>query len=47
MPETIKVAPKPKLNYEIRIVVWEVLDVPSMDVEDVSDLYVTCKIDGY
>ena len=46
MPNPIQVAPKPKQDYEIRIVIWEVLDVPCMDIEDVSDLYVTCKIDG-
>lgn len=33
--------PRPPCNYELRVVVWEVENVPSQDIEDCSDLYVT------
>lgn len=33
--------PRPKCYYELRVVVWDVEDVPSQDIEDCSDLYVT------
>jgi len=32
--------PRPKTNLELRVVVWEIFDVPHLDFEQVSDLYV-------
>ena len=34
------IIPKPPSEFELRVVIWEVDDVPSMDVEDCSDLYI-------
>lgn len=40
------ITPKPAIEYEIRVVVWEVEGVPSMDVEDCSDLYIEANFRG-
>jgi len=40
------ITPKPPTEFELRVVVWEVEDVPSMDVEDCSDLYVEGNFKG-
>ena len=37
---------KPTGKFELRIVVWEVDGVPSMDVEDCSDLYIVANFRG-
>lgn len=34
------IQPRPPTPIVIRVVVWEVSDIPSEDFEDVSDLYV-------
>lgn len=39
-----QIAPKPAQEYELRVVVWECEDVPAMDVEDCSDLFVTAVV---
>lgn len=35
------IVPRPPCPYELRVVVWDIEDVPSQDIEDCSDLYVT------
>ena len=40
------ITPKPPIDFELRIVVWEVDGVPSMDVEDCSDLYIEGNFRG-
>jgi len=37
--------PRPRCNYELRVVIWEIENVPSQDIEDCSDLYVTALFD--
>jgi hypothetical protein len=34
------IAPRPSMMFELRVVVWDIFDVPSKDAEDTSDLYV-------
>lgn len=36
------ISPRPPQEMEVRVVVWEANDVPIMDVEDTTDIYVTC-----
>ncbi|KAM3144321.1 hypothetical protein pb186bvf_003485 [Paramecium bursaria] len=36
---------RPKANFFVRLVVWEVYDVPIMDIEGTSDIYVLAYID--
>ena len=40
--EVWQIAPKPKKKFEIRLIIWEVIDVPreAFDVEDCVDLYI-------
>jgi hypothetical protein len=38
------ITPKPSLDYELRVVVWECKDVPNVDIEDASDIYITAKL---
>lgn len=40
------IANKPKANYEVRIIVWNVKDMPNNDIEDMSDLYVQCEFNN-
>ncbi len=42
--EIWNISPKPKAEYELRVVVWSCEDCPTMDVEDCSDLFVTAKV---
>lgn len=32
------------MDLELRVVVWSVNNMPSMDIEDTSDLYVKAKV---
>lgn len=41
------ISPRPLTNLELRIVVWEVYDVPHMDFEEVSDLYVDINMTSF
>ncbi len=41
LKEVWQISPKPKQDYELRVVVWDCEDCPSMDAEDTSDLFVT------
>lgn len=34
------IAQRPKVKYVVRVVVWDVFDVPTMDIEGTSDIYV-------
>ena len=36
---------RPKAKFFVRAVVWEVYDVPIMDAEGTSDIYVSAYID--
>ena len=40
------VSPRPKSSFQIRVIIWDVEDVPNMDAEGCSDLYVTGDIKG-
>lgn len=39
------ILPRPSEKFQIRIVVWSVLDMPLMDFEGMSDLFVICKFE--
>ena len=43
-PEPWKIMPEPLNEYEIRLVVWETEDMPMMDAEGTSDIYVKAYI---
>ncbi len=44
LKEVWQISPKPKQEYELRVVVWECEDCPAMDAEDTSDLFVTAMV---
>ena len=35
----------PPKEFEVRVVVWDTLEVKVMDIEDVSDVFVKCHIE--
>ena len=39
------ISPPPTKDFEIRVIVWETRDIPMMDVEETSDIYVSAIID--
>lgn len=41
------ISPRPRTNLQLRVVVWEVLNVPNMDFEEVSDLYVNASMPSF
>ena len=47
MPKKRLISPRPPSDIEIRIIVWELWDVPPQDIEGVSDLYVKVKLPSY
>lgn len=38
------IQPKPPMDFELRVVIWECEDVPASDIEDTSDLYITACV---
>ena len=36
--------PRPPCDYQLRVIVWDVENVPSQDIEDCSDLFVTALV---
>lgn len=43
----LNISPRPKTNLELRIIVWEIWDVPHMDIEEVSDLFVRVALPSF
>lgn len=43
----INISPRPKTNLELRIIVWEIWDVPHMDIEETSDLFVRVSLPSF
>ena len=41
------ITPEPSLDFEIRLSVMEVVNVPFMDIEGASDVFVKAYVDGY
>lgn len=46
LKEPWNIKPRPPSPFEIRVIIWEVDDIPNNDVEGVSDLYVTAEFRG-
>ena len=44
VPPVVKIKPRAKTKLQLRVIVWEVWDVPAQDFEDVSDLYLTVSL---
>lgn len=44
--EPWSIKPRPPSCFQVRVIVWEVDDIPSQDIEGVSDLYVTGEFRG-
>ena len=40
------ISPNPEAKAQLRVIVWETREIPNMDVEATSDLYVNCFIDA-
>jgi len=40
-----QIIPKPTMEFELRVVVWECKNVPRVDIEDASDIYVTAALE--
>ena len=43
----LDISPRPKTNLELRIIVWEIWDLPHMDFEEVSDLFVRVSLPSF
>ena len=39
------ISPPPKKEMELRLIVWETRDIPNLDVEETSDIYVSAFVD--
>ena len=44
VPPVVKIKPRAKTKLQLRVIIWEVWDVPAQDFEDVSDLYLTVSL---
>ena len=40
------ITPSPELEFELRVIIWETEDIPLLDVEGTSDLYMTVIFNG-
>lgn len=47
VPPVRNINPRPPVEVELRVVVWEIWDIAAMDFEDVSDLYVQVKMPSF
>lgn len=47
MKPKIDISPRPQTNIELRVVVWEIWDVPHLDFEEVSDLFVKVSMPSF
>jgi hypothetical protein len=45
--EMVDISPRPPVELELRIIVWEVLGMPLEDIEGTSDLFVKVKFDAF
>ena len=41
------ISPRPLTTVELRVIIWEVRDVPSMDYDDSSDIYVSVSLPSF
>lgn len=39
------ISPPPVIDFEMRLIVWETRDIPMMDIEETSDVYVSAHVD--
>lgn len=44
LKNSISITPKPSEEFELRCVIWEIDDCPSMDITDTSDYFVTATV---
>lgn len=44
VPAPLDLSPKPPEKFELRLIIWRSEDVPNMDIEGVSDLYVVASV---
>lgn len=42
----LNISPMPEMSFELRVIIWEVNDVPLLDMEGLSDVYVSCRMQG-
>lgn len=47
IPPVRNINPRPTIELELRVIVWEVWDIASQDFEDVSDLFVEVKLPSF
>jgi hypothetical protein len=45
--EKIGIEPEPKIPFEIRLVIWEVQDIPPSDIKKGESVFVGVSIDGF
>jgi hypothetical protein len=46
MPEALDITPRPPVEFEARLIIWQTKDVESYDIEDTSDLYIRASINN-
>ncbi len=44
--EKIGIEPEPKIPFEIRLVIWEVQDIPLSDIKKGESIFVSVSIEG-
>jgi hypothetical protein len=44
--EKIDITPSPEMEFELRLIIWETEDIPMLDVEGTSDIYMTALFNG-
>ena len=44
IPDALDITPRPPIEYEARLIIWQTKDIDSYDLEDTSDLYVRATI---
>ena len=47
IPPVRNINPRPTVELELRIIVWEIWDIASQDFEDVSDLFVEARLPSF
>lgn len=44
-PRVYDIKPQPQLEYQVRLVIYDTQDIPAMDVEGTSDVFIKAHID--
>ena len=47
LPEKRNINPRPTIEVELRVIIWEIWDIAAQDFEDVSDLFVEVSLPSY